>query len=271
MAAAIDLLPTLADLAGVKRVGNQPLDGRSLKPLLDGSSGVEWPDRTIFSHWNRKISVRTQTHCLDEKGRLYDLAADPGQESDIAESEPEIAAKLTPAVEEWRAEMMPLLREDDRPLPVGYREFPMTQLPARDGRPHGKIKRSAGAPNCSYFTNWTQPSDAMTWDLEVATAGRYAVDISYACPEADLGAEIELSFRDSRLMGTLNQANDPPLLGGEYDRVPRQGESYVKDFKPWRIGEMELEKGRGELTLRASQIPGSQAMEIRLITLTLLP
>ncbi|MEO8351602.1 MAG: arylsulfatase [Chthoniobacteraceae bacterium] len=271
MTAAIDLLPTLVDLTGVKRVGDQPLDGRSLKPLLDGSSGADWPDRMIFSHWNRKISVHTQTRCLDEKGRLYDLAIDPGQDRDIAPSEPELAAKLTKAVDEWRAEMMPLLREDERPLPVGYREFPMTQLPARDGRPHGKIKRSAGAPNCSYFTNWTQPSDTMTWDLEVATPCRYAVDIYYACAAADLGAEIELSFRNSRCTGTLANTNDPPLLGAENDRFPRQSESYVKDFKPWRIGEIDLAEGRGELTLRARKIPGHQAMEVRLITLTLLP
>ena len=36
IAGAIDLLPTLADLAGVPVVGDKPLDGTSLKPLLLG-------------------------------------------------------------------------------------------------------------------------------------------------------------------------------------------------------------------------------------------
>ncbi|MEO8350450.1 MAG: hypothetical protein ABI680_01890 [Chthoniobacteraceae bacterium] len=92
----------------------------------------------------------------------------------------------------------------------------------------------------------------VSWDFEVATPGRYVVDIYYACAAADLGAEIELSFRNSRCKGTLTNTNDPPLLGAENNRVPRQGESYVKDFKPWRIGEIDLAQGRGELTLRAS-------------------
>ena len=34
IAGAIDLLPTITSLAGVKRVGDKPLDGRDLKPLL---------------------------------------------------------------------------------------------------------------------------------------------------------------------------------------------------------------------------------------------
>ena len=52
IAAAIDLLPTLADMAGVPVAGGKPLDGVSLEPLLLGRAGP-WPDRMIFSHWNR--------------------------------------------------------------------------------------------------------------------------------------------------------------------------------------------------------------------------
>ena len=38
IAGAIDLLPTLADFAGIKIVSDKQLDGKSLKPLLTGSS-----------------------------------------------------------------------------------------------------------------------------------------------------------------------------------------------------------------------------------------
>ena len=44
IAAAIDLLPTLATLTGIPQVGNKPLDGRSLTPLLLGEK-TEWPER----------------------------------------------------------------------------------------------------------------------------------------------------------------------------------------------------------------------------------
>ena len=65
------------------------------------------------------------------------------------------------------------------------------------------------------------------------------------------------------------QAHDPPLQGAEHDRVPRQGESYVKDFKPLPLGVLTLEKGRGPLTLRAVHIPGKQVMDVRAVTVTL--
>lgn len=165
--------------------------------------------------------------------------------------------------------MLPGLGKDDRPFTVGYPEFPVTFLPARDGVGHGKVKRSAGAPNCSFFTNWTGIEDRITWDIELATEGRYEAVVHYTCPRSDAGATIELAFGDSRLQAKVTEAHDPPLRGAEHDRVPRDSESYVKDFKPLRFGVMQLEKGRGLLTLRALEVPGKQVMDVRCITLTL--
>ncbi|MBE3095892.1 MAG: arylsulfatase [Planctomycetes bacterium] len=269
IAGAIDLLPTLADLAGVPVVGNKPLDGITLRPLLTGTAG-DWPDRMIFSHWGGKVSVRTQRYRLDNAGLLFDMQADPGQDRDISKEQPEIAARLSKALAQWKEEMLPGLKNDDRPFTVGYREFPVTQLPARDGRPHGKVKRSAGAPNCSYFTNWAAAEDRITWDVQVATAGKYEAVIYYTCPQADVGSTIELSLEDSRIQATVSEANDPPLRGMEHDRVLRKGESYVKDFKPLRLGVVEFKAGRGLLTLRALKVPGKQVMDVRLVLLTLL-
>ena len=235
IAGAIDLLPTLADLAGIPIASTKPLDGLSLKPLLLGTA-KDWPDRMIFSHWNGKVSVRTQRYRLDDNNRLFDMEADPGQDHDISAAEPEVSARLSKARAKWKADLLPGLKDDNRPFTVGYPQFPITQLPARDGVPHGNVKRSANAPNCSFFKNWTSTNDSITWDVEVATAGKYEAVIYYTCPAADIGSTIELSFLGSRLQGKVSEANDPPLRGAENDRVPRQGESYVKDFKPLRLG-----------------------------------
>jgi arylsulfatase A-like enzyme len=270
IAGAIDLLPTLADMAGVPVVSTKPLDGITLKPLLTGAA-KDWPDRMIFSHWDGKVSVRTQRWRLDDAGQLFDMQADPGQDRDIAKAMPEVAARLSKALAQWKAEMMPGLKHDNRPFPVGYREFPVTQLPARDGVPRGGVKRSAGAPNCSYFTNWTSTEDRITWDVQVAAAGKYEAVVYYTCPKADVGSVIELSLGGSRIQAAVSEANDPPLRGMEHDRVPRKGESYVKDFKPLRLGVVELPAGRGLLTLRALKVAGKQVMDVRLMLLTLLP
>lgn len=268
IAGAIDLLPTLAELVGIPVVSAQPLDGISVAPLLLGAK-TELPDRIIFSHWSGRVSARTQQYRLDDAGKLYDLTRDPGQERDISKDQSDVTARLTSAVEQWKAELLPGLRNDRRPFPVGYREFPLTQLPARDGVPHGNVKRSASAPNSSFFTNWTSMEDSITWDIEVATGGRYEAVVYYTCAQENVGSTVELSLNGSRVSTKVTAAHDPPLMGAEHDRVSRGGESYVKDFRPLRLGELTLAAGRGPLTLRATEIPGKEVIDVRAILLTL--
>ncbi len=263
---AIDLLPTLVDLTEVPRIGEKPLDGLSLRPLLE-QTHVEWPERMLFSHQNGQVSVRTQQHRLDAGGRLYDLKTDPGQTRDISTERPEIAAELRRAVAAWKAEVLPP-EEDDRPFPIGGSEFPVTFLPARDGRGFGNVKRSAGAPNCSFFTNWTSTEDRITWEVEVDEAGVYQVEIYYTCPDKDVGSTVELRFGDQHIVTEVTEAHDPPLYGMEADRVERRGESYVKDFRALPAGEIALPQGRAPLTLRALAVPGAQVMDVRAIVLT---
>jgi arylsulfatase A-like enzyme len=268
IAGAIDLMPTLTDLAGVKRVGDKPLDGVSLAPLLLGTA-VEAPERILFQTWNRKVSARTQQYRLDAEGMLFDMVADPGQQTDVAAAHPETARQLRAAVVQWKQTVLAGTAAKDRPFSVGYPEFPVTPLPARDGVSHGTITRSAKAPNCSYFTNWTQRTDRIAWDVEVATEGPYRVEIFYACARENVGATIEFRLGDARLSRKVNEAHDPPARGAENDRVPRVGESLVKDFQPWSLGEVRLSRGRGELSLHATDIPGRQAIEVRGVVLTL--
>jgi hypothetical protein len=161
--------------------------------------------------------------------------------------------------------MLPLVGPDTRPYPVGHAE--LTLLPARDGVPHGGVQRSGKAPNCSYFTNWTRKDDSITWDVEVGRAGIYEASVYYTCPAADKGSTIELSFDGARVQTKVDPPHDPPLTGKAEDRHDRGPESYVKDFKPLSLGAIQLNKSRGPLTLRASEIPGSQVADIRYVAL----
>ncbi|HEX5105502.1 MAG TPA: arylsulfatase, partial [Pirellulaceae bacterium] len=224
IAGAIDLLPTLADLAGIPVTSDKPLDGRSLKPLLVGST-TKWLDRTLVSHWAGRFSLRSQRYRLDNNGQLFDMQADPGQRRDISKERTEVVAQLAQELSRWKKEFRDDLGPDERPFTVGYSSS--TPLPARDGAGHGNVKRSDTAPNCSYFTNWTSTDDRITWDIEVGQAGRYEAVVYYTCPAADVGSTIELSLGDSRVQSKVTEAHDPPLYGIEHDRVPRRAESFM--------------------------------------------
>jgi len=265
IAGAIDLLPTLADMAAVPIVSTKPLDGVSLKPLLLGHGAVNWSDRMIFSIQNRRTSVRTQQYRLDDDGALYDMIADPMQDHDIAAQKPEVAAKLKDALSRWGREVNP--GKDDRPFTVGYSKT--TMLPARDGVAHGTVERSNTAPNCSYFTNWTSKEDAMTWDIEPGRAGDYEAIVYYTCPATDVGSTIELSFAGEKAVAKISTPFESPLRGKDVDRVPRETESYVKDFRPLSLGKLKLANTRGQLTLRALAIAWKQVADIRYVALVL--
>ena len=85
------------------------------------------------------------------------------------------------------------------------------------------------------------------------------------------GSTIELSFLASKLMGKVTPGWDPPLYTNQ-DTLPRPaGESQMKEGRTLNLGEIELAKGLGELTLRAVEIPGRSVMDVRRVTLTLLP
>ena len=100
----------------------------------------------------------------------------------------------------------------------------------------------------------------------MAESGIYEVELWYACPEGDLGTNIELSVKGGILVTKITEANEPQLVGMNDDRSPRS-ESYVKAFKPMNMGKIMLAKSKGELKLQAQEIIGEQAMDFRLIML----
>jgi arylsulfatase A-like enzyme len=262
---AIDLLPTLADLAGIRDMERKkPLDGRSLKSLLLGEGGKDWPSRTIFSHWKGRVSARSDRFRLDHTGRLYDMVVDPGQSRDVADKNPGVARRLKAEVMKFRKEVVAEMGEEKRPFLLGHPGLVFTQVPARDGVGHGGIKRSNKFPNCSHFLNWRSLEDSITWEVEVVEGGEFDVEIYYTCPESEVGSSVELSLNDSILETRITEAFDPPYIGRAADRFKRN-EGDEKEWKALPMGTLRLEKGSGTLTLRALEIPGGSVMDFRLL------
>ena len=109
----------------------------------------------------------------------------------------------------------------------------------------------------------------MIWKLDVHTAGDYEVEILYTCPEGDEGSTIELSFLKDRLTSKVSPAWNPPLYANQ-DTIPRPpAESTMKEFRTLKAGTLHLEKGTGELTLKALEIPGKSVMDVRQVNLIL--
>jgi len=259
-----DLLPTLTELCHVPVKIDRPLDGLSMVPLLNNHQAA-FSDRLIVNNWKKKVSVRSQRFRLDDKNHLYDMQNDFGQRTDVSKKFPDVHKRLLAEADRFRRDVYSELpKKDERPFVIAHPGHEYTQLPARDAQATGAVKRSNKYPNCSYYTNWTQLDETVYCDVEVAAAGNYEVMLYYTCPAKDVGSKVVLSCGDSRLPFAIDQAHDSPLIGAEQDRDLRP-ESYVKDWKEVSIGTIKLVPGKQRLQLQATEIPGTQVMDFRLL------
>ena len=97
--AHIDLLPTLASAAGAPLPTDRVIDGRNILPAATGEGNIERPDDALF--WSsgsyrvvRAGDWKLQTDRLQEKVWLFDLATDPTEQTNLADTEPSKVAEL---------------------------------------------------------------------------------------------------------------------------------------------------------------------------------
>jgi arylsulfatase A-like enzyme len=266
IAGAVDLLPTLAEFAGIELHSPKPLDGSSLAPPLQQRE-VDPANRFLFSAWNGKTTVRSERYRLQGSGELYDIQQDPRESTNLAKQQPDVAAELQAKLDAWVAETKPVKSKGDgkqRPFPLGHPDAEFTQLPARDAIPHGAIVRSNKFPNCTFMTQWQNTEDEITWDVEVLGDGDYEVEMYYACGESSVGSKIELSLAEESLVATVDVANDAALIGAQQDRFQR-AEGYVREWRPMTLGTIRLTPGRHTLRMKALEIPGPSVVDMRLL------
>ncbi len=144
LTAHLDILPTLAEIAGVTLSDDlkEQVEGRSLLPLLKQADSP-WPDRRLFTHvgrWERgqaavskyaQCSVRNpryhlvNTAKLSEKWELFDVKNDPGEFRNIIDQKPEVARELKSAFDQWWAGTLPLLVNEEA---IGPKINPFKEL-----------------------------------------------------------------------------------------------------------------------------------------------
>jgi arylsulfatase len=126
LTAHLDVLPTLAEIAGAKLDDKlqQQVEGRSLVSLLINPQ-ADWADRTLVTHvgrWakgqaaeskHRSASIRDSRFRLVENRELFDLQADRGETTNVFDQHPEEVAKLRAAYDQWWQEVQPLLVNED--------------------------------------------------------------------------------------------------------------------------------------------------------------
>lgn len=126
-AAHIDILPTLADLAGADLPSGQ-VEGRSMLPLIQDAEAA-WPDRYLVTHvgrWKtgadpddfqyRNFSIRSHRFRFVNNRALYDMLQDPGQTTNVIEQFPEVVADMRQFYDQWWKQTRPLMVNENAPM-----------------------------------------------------------------------------------------------------------------------------------------------------------
>lgn len=111
--AHVDVVPTLIDLCEIESPAGVKFDGRSLVPLLKGTT--DWPDRLLVTDsqrvkdpikWRKSAVMSSEWRLVNGK-ELYQIKADPGQKTDVAPDHPDVVARMKSFYEAWWAELLP--------------------------------------------------------------------------------------------------------------------------------------------------------------------
>jgi hypothetical protein len=153
---------------------------------------------------------------------------------------------------------------------VGHRGWPVVTLPGHEAflepapRQGISYKGASGWAN-DWITNWADTEARAWWPLKVVAAGRFEVTLMYVCPAEAVGTRLRVEVGGERVEGTVERVHDPAPIPSP-DRVSR-GEVYEKVWMPLSLGVVRLDPGETRLVLRALEIPGARACDIKAVRL----
>jgi arylsulfatase A-like enzyme len=92
----MDVLPTFAKLGGAQAPQDRKIDGGDIWPLLAGTAGAKSPHETFYFYRGLALeAVRHGPWKLRLQGsQLFNLAADVGEQTNVAATNPEVVARL---------------------------------------------------------------------------------------------------------------------------------------------------------------------------------
>jgi len=190
LTAHLDLLPTLMELCQLNRPAGIQFDGRSLAGLLSGKA-EQWPKRTLFAHHqelpavekhrfgcvmaaNWRLIARNDLEPMP-RFELYDIAVDPGQDTNLSDRRPDVVRQLRAAYDDWWNSLAEEF-DNDSEIILGDDRANPTRLTCFEW--HGSRR-------------WSQRNvlsasvDNGPWAVEVARAGSYEITLRRWPEEVD--------------------------------------------------------------------------------------
>lgn len=125
LCSAVDMLPSLASLAGISLPPTRPLDGQNISTAL--RADAESPVESVYWGWRGVDALRTQRwklHRFFDRVELYDMEEHPGEIMNMATERQDVVAELLPKIDAWVVSLSAALSHkppalDAKPAPSG--------------------------------------------------------------------------------------------------------------------------------------------------------
>ncbi len=254
----VDIVPTLLDLTNSRNIpADLKFDGKSIKELLHKGDAAEWPARYLITDsqrvrdpikW-RESSVMSQKWRLINGKELYEIAADPGQENDVAAAHPGQVRAMREFYENWWAELEPTFSRTTE-IYLGHPEAPVATLTGHDWIQErlppwnqGHIRRDAATKDGKHQGHWA---------VNAIEAGTYNLEMRRWPKEAD-----------TAISAGLPAKADPPGASRAFSAIP--GAAYPFTTATMRLDGKDVEtkpipEGAKEVTFTAELTRGSHEL-----------
>jgi hypothetical protein len=263
----VDWMPTFCELAGASLPEDRTIDGKSLVSLLK-SGHAKSHHRYVYHTWDRYFPNPDRRWGISDsrwkllgifgknaqpapnRWRLFDLKSDPGETNNLAKKHPEIVRRLRSEFVRWFDDATEGVRYAPIRIPLGYPGVDRTEISPSWATWTGEhINYTFDGYDWDTIDGWKTPGEKATWRLEVFTPGKYQVRLSYGSRPQDAGGMLSISVGDSELDHRVHATTTS------------------EQFEWFDAGQLQMPKGKVELTAKVKSASSGELMRLNAITL----
>ena len=261
---AATVTTALAKPDGKARKAEPLNDGVSLLPVLNdpaaklGREAIGWH----YPHYHpcgatpyaaiRAGDWKLIQYYEDGRHELFNLAADPGEQQNLATAQPERVMELAKKLFDWQGKVgaqWPMYNPAHEPQPLTQNADGSVLLHSRSAAVHGSVLRYEPMPFKNTLGWWGRAEDWPSWGFTLTQGGTFELELLQGCGWGHGGSDVNVEIGDLKVPFVVEETG------------------HFQNFVPRRLGRVTLAAGTHSLALKPQRKQGGAVMDVRQVRL----